>query len=63
MRISPLGIQFYFFALAFAASYVAMWTTLVINKEYVVFMDAETVPAPTDVFVPLLGESPGEPTE
>ncbi len=57
MRLSPSGIQFYFFALAFAASFVAMWTTLIINKNYEVFTNTETVPAPTDIFASFYGEA------
>ncbi len=60
MRLSPTGIQFYLFALAFAASFVAMWTNLVINREYQVFIDEETLPTPTDIFSSIIGEDEAE---
>ncbi len=56
MRLSPTGIQFYIFALAFAASFVAMWTTLVVHREYAIFTDEETLPASTDIFSSIIGE-------
>jgi hypothetical protein len=39
------------------------WFTLVIKKDYVVFTDPETVPAPTDFFATLFGITDEEEAE
>ena len=46
------------FALFFLTSILATWYTTIVKKDYVVFTDEATVPAPTDFLGRLLGIEP-----
>ena len=43
------------FVLAFVTSLAVTWYTMIVRKDYIVFTDETTVPAPTDFFAPLFG--------
>jgi len=45
------------FAIAFLACLLLVWYTTIVKKDYFLFTDPETVPAPTDFLAPILGFS------
>ena len=38
------------FAIAFVASVIVIWYSMVISKNYIIYTDEESVPEPTDFF-------------